>query len=66
MIQSNISDFKPMYLALFIKDSMLYSEYRPCRELCQVINCYWVSPALNSLEERIYYVKQEIITPMVA
>jgi AraC-like DNA-binding protein len=63
MKQSIFSDFKPMYLALFTKDRMLYSEYQPCKELCQVINCYWVSPAPYSLEERIYSVKQEIIIP---
>jgi AraC-like DNA-binding protein len=63
MKQSIFIDFKPMSLAMFTKDRMLYSEYQPCKELYQVINCYWVSPALYSLEERINSLKQEIIIP---
>ena len=63
MNQSIFTDFKPMLLAMFTKDRMLYSEYQPCKELCQVINCYWVSPALYSIEEHIYSAKQEIIVP---
>ena len=63
MKQSIFIDFKPMNLTTFSKDKILYSEYQPCKELCQVINCYWVSPALYSLEERIYSVKKEIIIP---
>jgi len=63
MKQSIFIDFKPMLLAMFTKDRMLYSEYQPCKELCQIINCYWVSPTLYSLEQRIDSVKQEIIVP---
>lgn len=62
-MKSIFIDFKPMNLATFTKDRMLYSEYQPSQELRQFINCYWVSPALVSLEERIYSVKKEIIIP---
>ena len=62
-MKSVFIDFKPMNLAMFTKDSMLYSEYQPCKELCQVINCYWMSPALSSLEKHLYSVSQEIIIP---
>ncbi len=63
MEQNIFVDFKPMLLAKFTKDKMLYSEYQPCIELSQVINCYWVSPAQHHLEEYTYSVNQEIIIP---
>lgn len=63
MKQNLSTDFKPVLLAMFTKDKMLYSEYQPCKELSQFINCYWVSPTILSLGDFIYSAKQEIIIP---
>lgn len=56
-------EFIPVSLAMFVKDKMLYSEYQPCKELCQAINCYWVSPAIHNLDEHKYSFNKEIIIP---
>lgn len=57
------SKFTPMSLAMFTKNKMLYSEYQPCQELSLFINCYWISPVIDTLGEYIYNSKDEIIIP---
>ncbi|MBP2642513.1 MAG: transcriptional regulator with only domain, AraC family [Firmicutes bacterium] len=55
--------FMPVSLAMFTKDRMLYSEYQPCKELNQAINCYWVSPTIYNIKESLCSTKKEIIIP---
>ncbi len=42
-----VAAFRPVSMATFVKDARLYAEYRPCPELAQAVQSYWVSPALG-------------------